>query len=132
MPADKEIDIHERVTDLFIKEKRSVSEVENILFQEGIDSETAQSIIDEISNRIKTLKMERARNSIIRGIVFIILGLIFYGIRANAIHNGEMDNYGGGVDYIGLIAILYGIHKIINGYHKKSCLKRDDFSRSLD
>jgi len=124
--TNKEIDIYDKVTDLFTKEKRSVSEVESILFEEGIDNETAQTIINEISNRIKTLKMERARNAIIRGIVFIVLGFIFYGIRANA-----NSDYGGVIDYIGLIAILYGIYKIIKGYREKSYLKRKDFSRNL-
>ena len=124
--SNKEIDIYDKVTDLFIKENRSVSEVESILFEEGVDSETAQTVINKISNRIKTLKMERARNAIIRGVVFVILGLIFYGIRANA-----NSDYGGVIDYIGLIAILYGIYKIIKGYREKSYLKREDFSRSM-
>ncbi len=75
--TNTEIDIDERVTNLFIKEKRSASEVKNILLEEGIDRETAQAVIDEISNRIKTLELERARNAIRRGIVFLVLGLVF-------------------------------------------------------
>ena len=118
--TNKEMDIDERVANLFIKEKRSASEIEKILLREGLDSDT----IDEISNRLKNLELERARNLILRGIVFIILGLFFYASLVYAIHNGG-GNYGGGIDYIGLIAIVYGIYKIIKGYHKRLCLKRD-------
>ena len=123
----KETDVHERVTILLIKEKRTVSETENILFEEGIDSETARTVIGEIIDRIKTLKSERARISIRRGLVFIVLGLIFYVMR---LKGGR--SYGGGADYIGLIAISYGIYKIVDGYHIKSRIKRDDFSKITD
>jgi hypothetical protein len=124
---DSEIDIHEKVTDLFIKEKRSISEIENILFAEGVDSETAQTAIREVSNRIKTLKIERAKSIMIKGYTFIALGIAFYVIRANT-----GSDYGGVVDFIGLVAILYGVYAIIKGYRKKSQLKREDFSRNIE
>ncbi|MDR0333520.1 MAG: hypothetical protein LBI15_08645 [Dysgonamonadaceae bacterium] len=124
---DSEIDIHEKVTDLFIKEKRSVSEIENILFAEGVDSETAQMAIREVSNRVKTLKIERAKSIMIKGYTFIALGIAFSVIRANA-----GSDYGGVVDFIGLVAILYGVYAIIKGYRKKSQLKREDFSRNIE
>ena len=114
--ANKEtLDIDKRATNLFIKEKRSVSEIEKILFEEGFDSE----VIGEVVNRIKGLEMERAKNVILAGILFIVFGLFFYGVR---VYNGS--NYGGGIDYVGLIAIVYGVYKIIKGYNKSRTIKQ--------
>jgi hypothetical protein len=118
--TNKEIDIDERVTDFFIKEKRSASEIEKILLEEGLDSEVVRNAIDEVSNLIKNLELERARHVIQSGIVFVVLGFVFYVVRAN-----YGRNYGGGADYIGLIVIVYGIYKIIKGYRKRLFLKRD-------
>ena len=118
--TNKEIDIDEMVTNLLIKENRSVAEIEKILLGEGFDSETVRSIISEVSNRIKKLKLERARNVIQSGIIFVVLGLVFYGVRAQT-----GNSYSGGIDYIGLIAIVYGIYKIIKGYRTRLYLKRN-------
>jgi hypothetical protein len=127
MNNQESTDIYERVTDLFIKEKRNVSEVKNILLNEGISGEKAQMIIDEVSNRIKTLKQERAGNAITLGVGFFILGIVFCVMREN-----EAVRYGDGMGYIGIIVIAFGIYKIVRGFINKLRLKRNDFSRILD
>jgi len=118
--TNTEIDIDERAANLFIKEKRSAFEIKKILLNDGFDS----TVIEEVSNRIKKLELVRVRNAILRGITFVFLGLLFYVIRAN-----YGSNYGRGIDYVGLIAIVYGIYKIIKAYHKRLCIKREMFSR---
>ena len=115
--------IYDKVTDFFIKEKRTVSEVKNILVNEGIDNANAQIIIDEISDKIKKLKMKRAKDNIIQGIVFIIVGIIFC-VEAYM----KYEN----LKYIGAVIIIWGAYKIIKGFISKSSLKHNVFSRTLD
>jgi len=119
----EEIDIYDRVTDFFIKEKRTVSEVKNILVNEGVDNLKAQIIIDEISDRIQKLKIKRTKNNIIRGIIFVIIGNIF----CVASYIGY-DN----LIYVGVVSIVWGIYKIIKGFINKLYLKQNNFSRTLD
>lgn len=115
-------DIYDRVTDFFIREKRSVLEVKKILVSEGITEEKAQIIIDEISDRIKTIKIKRANSNITHGIIFVMVGSIF----CTASYIGYEN-----LMYIGAFTIAWGIYKVIKGFINKSYLKQSIFSRTL-
>jgi hypothetical protein len=120
---DRTDDIYDYVTDLFVKEKQTVCEVKNSLINEGVCEEDAQRFIVEVSNRIKSLKMERTKRNIIRGIIFITIGIILciesYFQYENLI-------------YIGLGLIVLGVFNIARGVKQKSLLKQDRFSLNLD
>jgi uncharacterized membrane-anchored protein len=116
-------DIYDYVTDLFVKEKQSVCEVKNSLINKGINEEDTQRIIDEISNRIKSLKMKRTKRNILRGITFIIIGFILC-IESYL----QYEN----LIYIGLGLMVLGIFNIVRGIKQKSSLKQNHFLLNLD
>ena len=80
--------IYENAANLMVEQKKSANEVKETLIKEGLDSESASNVVENIEQHMKKAKKEGANKNMLYGALWCVggtiatvadLGYIFWG-----------------------------------------------------
>jgi hypothetical protein len=95
--------IYEYVATLIVKEHKKESEIFHLLVEQGLDAETAQTVICNVKVQLKKITNERAHKNMIFGALWCVGGII-----------ATVADFG----YIFWGAILFGLIQFFKGVFK--------------
>jgi len=107
--------VYNRAAQLMIHQKKDMFEVRRILVEDGLDDESALTVVTNLDNQITKAKSEKARKDMLHGALWCIGGTFVTLISYSSTSNGGSYVVTWGAIVFGAIQFFRGLANSVDG-----------------
>jgi hypothetical protein len=107
--------VYNRAAQLMIHQKKDMFEVRRILVEDGLDDESALTVVTNLDNQITKAKSEKARKDMLHGALWCIGGTLVTLISYSSTSNGGSYVVTWGAIVFGAIQFFRGLANSVDG-----------------